>query len=627
MRHFLFKASLVLVVFTSQCTAIYAQIPNNELTAYQQALEDIYVLSNHKQQIPIKDLDTLRPALLNIGVENLDELWKTFNTYIPTARIEYKNEAFITEWPPYMKATPQPNMLFIALGAKALENNNIPWANLLNTSNRPIVLLLFGEHELTQQLRPSTEDIIYSRYDTPWAQSLVAQIVFGARACNNTLKQNLNAFIKTGTGLSTKALDRLAFAPPAALGMNAQLLQDSIASIIQEGLDHQAFPGAQILVAKSGTVVYHQAFGYHTFEDKKKVELTDIYDLASVTKISSALAALMQWHGQGDFDLDASLQTYYPKAKASNKASLSFRSMLAHQARLRPWIPYWQNTLKGNGRYPWSKARDAERINDYRFKRKTFARDSSEHYPIYITDDLWQHKDYEDKMVKAILKSPLNKKEGYRYSGLLFYLLPDIVKNKTGQSLEAYLQINFYRPLGAYTMGYNPLNRLNKQSIIPTERDTFFRMTQLHGYVHDEGAAMMGGVSCNAGLFANAYDLAKLQQMYLNFGRYGGKQYISSSSVKEFTRYQYADQDNRRGLGFDKPLLKYDAQASSVAQAASANSFGHAGYTGTFTWADPDKELLFIFLSNRVYPSRTNRGTYIHNIRPRIHTAIYQALN
>ncbi|MEL7222815.1 MAG: serine hydrolase, partial [Bacteroidota bacterium] len=244
-----------------------------------------------------------------------------------------------------------------------------------------------------------------------------------------------------------------------------------------------------------------------------------------------------------------------------------------------------------------------------------------------LADDLWQHRSYRQQMMKAILKSPLNETTEYRYSGLLFYLLPEIVSTKTGVNYEDYLRKTFYRPLGATTLGFNPRRYFSEERIIPTERDSFFRMRLLHGYVHDEGAAMMGGLSANAGLFANAIDLAKMMQMYLNGGEYGGQQYIATEAIHAFNQRYYADQNNRRGLGFDKPLLEYDEQKSSVAAAASQNSFGHSGYTGTFTWVDPDNGLLYIFLSNRVYPSRNNRGIYTRNIRPRIHTVLYESIN
>jgi len=373
-------------------------------------------------------------------------------------------------------------------------------------------------------------------------------------------------------------------------------------------------------------VIYHQAFGYHTYDSTRATQLTDIYDLASVTKVSSGLAALMKWYGEGDFDLEAPLKKYYPDFEGSNKADLPLRKILAHQARLRPWIPYWQGTLRGNAKYPWRRRWKSGVNNDFRFKWATLSPDSSARFPIYLSDGLYQHRNFRQEMMKAIRKSPLNEEPGYVYSGLFFYLLPDIVAEKAGMDYEAYLKENFYHPLGAYTLTFNPLRFYPKDRIVPTEVDTFFRMTTIHGYVHDEGAAMMNGVSGNAGLFSSANDLAKLFQMYMNKGSYGGQQFISEYALNEFAQCQYCPKDNRRGLGFDKPLIEYDARASSVAEAASPNSFGHSGYTGTFAWVDPDAELLFIFLSNRVHPTRNNRKLYQLNIRPRIHTVLYEAI-
>ncbi|MEM9931624.1 MAG: serine hydrolase, partial [Bacteroidota bacterium] len=392
------------------------------------------------------------------------------------------------------------------------------------------------------------------------------------------------------------------------------------------GIDSGAFPGAQVMVLKNQKVIFHETYGHHTYAQARRVQPDDVYDLASVTKISSALAGLMRLHGQGNFDLDAPLVDYFPQAKGSNKANLQFREMLSHQARLRPWIPYWRTTLKGNARYPWQKRYQSDALNEGRFKPRTFRRDSSARFPTYVTDDLWLHRNYRQRIYKAILKSPLQEKREYVYSGLLFYLLPEIVANITGEDYETYLKSALYHPLGAFSITYNPWRFYPKERIIPTEQDTFFRQALLHGRVHDEGAAMMAGLSANAGLFANANDLAKLLQLYLNEGQYGGEQLIAATSVQEFRQRHYAADGNRRGIGFDKPLLEYDPVKSSVAEAASSESFGHSGYTGTFVWVDPAEDLIFIFLSNRVHPTRDNRYIYTLNIRPRIHSAIYQAI-
>ncbi|NJB87010.1 CubicO group peptidase (beta-lactamase class C family) [Lewinella marina] len=402
-------------------------------------------------------------------------------------------------------------------------------------------------------------------------------------------------------------------------------LKDSIRSVLEEGIDAGAFPGAQVLVWHRGEPLLHVTAGHHTYERQRPTRPDDVYDLASVTKTSSALLVLMQQYGENRLNLDAPLGWLFEELKGTDKQAIPLRSVLAHRAGLLPWVPYWQSTLRGNGRYPWKKDWQATRTNDYRFRARTMRRDSTARFPIRLTDDLWLHRKYREKNIyRAIRKSPLKPPGDYVYSGLLFYLLPGYVERTTGQDYRQYLRENFYDPLGADDLGYRPLDRgIPLDRIVPTEVDTFFRMDTLHGVVHDEGAAMMDGVSANAGLFSTAEDLAKLYQMLMNGGTYEGRRYLTEEAVAEFTRYQYPEEGNRRGLGFDKPLLKYDAATSSVAESASPSSFGHSGYTGTFVWADPEYDLLYIFLSNRVHPGRDRRAIYELSIRPRIQEMIY----
>jgi len=410
-----------------------------------------------------------------------------------------------------------------------------------------------------------------------------------------------------------------------AQSVDTARLADSLRAIVTEGIHERAFPGAQVLVLHRGKVLFHEAFGYHTYDSLRPVQPDHLYDLASITKVSGPLPALMLLFGQGRFDPDAPLKQYLPHFRRSNKARLTFREMLAHQARLRPWIPYWQGTLKGHARYPWQKRWDAARTNDGRFRTRTLRADSSRRFPIRITDSLWLHRRFAEKRIyKAIRKSPLLEEAGYRYSGLLFYLLPGLIEQLSGQDYRRYLQEEIYRPIGARTLGYRPLERFPRSRIVPTERDTFFRRQLLHGVVHDEGAALMNGVSGNAGLFGTAEDLGKLMQLYLQRGIWAGDTLLRPEVVDQFTTYQYPG--NRRGLGFDKPPLKYVWGQSYIAPGASPRSFGHAGYTGTFAWGDPEAELVFVFLSNRVYPTRLNRKLYQMNLRPRMHRAVYRAV-
>ena len=392
--------------------------------------------------------------------------------------------------------------------------------------------------------------------------------------------------------------------------INDSILKNGIDEIMMEALAANAFPGAQVLVAKEGKVVYHQAWGFHTYDSLRRVQLDDIYDFASITKVAASLPALMQLVDNGRIGLESPLKAFYPNFHKTNKENMTLRRLLTHTAGLKAWIPFWRNTKKKNGKW----------------KSRTFKDKASKKYPIKIADDLFLHKNYSKKIFKAIKDSPVSEEGKYLYSDMGFYLYPTVVENISGLSFQAFLKENFYKKIGANSLTFNAYQHFPLEKIIPTERDTFFRMSQIHGQVHDEGAIMLGGISGNAGLFGKAIDLAKLFQMYLNGGTYGGQRFITTETLNEFTRYQYPEEGIRRGIGFDKPLIEYHPQNSSTAKDASPQTFGHSGYTGTLVWADPEYDLLYIFLSNRVYPTRLSRQIYELNIRPRIHQVIYDAI-
>ncbi len=396
-------------------------------------------------------------------------------------------------------------------------------------------------------------------------------------------------------------------------GQNVEKLQSKLDSIILAGIDSLAFPGAQLIVATGDSILIQKSYGHHTYDKKIKVENHHLYDLASITKVSSGLLLLMKMVDAKLIDLDKPISDYLSVLCRSNKKKLTLRQILAHQAGLEPYIVFWQETLKENGK----------------FKKKTFQNKASKNYPIKITDSLFLHKKYRKKMIKAIKKSAVKKWEEaeYRYSGLVFLLLPELIENVLKTDFEQQLKVNFYEKLNLNKIGYRPLSRFPLDEIVPTERDTFFRKTLVHGNVHDEAAAMLNSKSCNAGLFSNAEDLARLFQVLMKNGSTDKTPILSPATIQEFTSYQYPEKMNRRGLGFDKPLLEYDADAAYIAKSASPSSFGHSGFTGTFVWADPDSDILIVFLSNRVYPYRSQRNLYKLNIRPQMHQACYDFLS
>ncbi|WP_297693331.1 serine hydrolase [uncultured Eudoraea sp.] len=354
-----------------------------------------------------------------------------------------------------------------------------------------------------------------------------------------------------------------------------------------------------------------KAFGFYTYDSIQPVALNAIYDLASVTKITAPLLALMKLYDEGKIDLDLPFSTYWkPWKKIKDKKGLTLREILAHQAGLKPYIVFLNKVQKKG-----------------RLKRKYIRSEPSPRFETQAYEHIYVKNRFIAKMYREINRSQVNESKEYQYSGLAFLIFPQLISQLSGASYEYYLQKHFYLPIGAASLGFNPKTTGYPNDIVPTEVDTLFRKDLVKGWVHDENAALIGGISGNAGLFGTARDLYLIMQMYQNYGIYDGQRYLSEATLKEFTKVQFPENDNRRGLGFDKPLLNnrnLPISGAYPAIDASAESFGHSGFTGTFIWADPINQLVFIFLSNRVYPSRDNRNLYELNIRPQLHQLFYE---
>ncbi|MFM1877148.1 MAG: hypothetical protein RLZZ241_14 [Bacteroidota bacterium] len=397
------------------------------------------------------------------------------------------------------------------------------------------------------------------------------------------------------------------------LGKDSVSLYARVDSIMTEAILQRAFPGAQLLVAYKGNTVFHKSFGYHTYDSVQPVRNTDLYDLASVTKISAALPAIMKLVQEGTLNLDEPLSTYWKAWKhKSNKRDLTLREILAHQAGLTPYIVYLNEVLSSKG-----------------IKRRFGRHTSVSGYGSQAYSNIYIRDRFKRKIYRMANRSEVSLEKKYKYSGLTFLLFPKIVEDLSGISFEQYVRQNFYEPLGLDSLLFRPALKYPISAIVPTEEDSLFRKELTRGWVHDENASLMGGISGNAGLFSTAEDLGVLMQLYANYGQWNGKRLLDEAIVREFARVQFPENENRRGLGFDKPLLnnpELDLNESYPAPGVSLNSFGHSGFTGTFVWADPDNELVYIFLSNRVYPSRTHQGIYSLNVRNRIQQLFYDAL-
>lgn len=409
-------------------------------------------------------------------------------------------------------------------------------------------------------------------------------------------------------------LAQLDYDKPEVVGLNSDFIQTKTDSIMLSSIKQHAFPGAQLLVAKKGKIIFHKAYGYHTYDSITKVNLDDIYDLASVTKIVGPLPALMKLYEEGKLDLDTPFSNYWkPWRHKQDKKHITLRELLAHQSGLQPYIVFLNSVTK-NGK----------------IKNRFVKTDVSKRFSNQMYDGIFIKNRFKNKIFRRINRSKVSSEKIYNYSGLASLIYPQLIENITGENYIDYLQNNFYRPLECNTLGYLPSLKKFKNNIVPTENDSIFRKTLTKGWVHDENAALLGGVSGNAGLFGTSLDLAKYMQMLIQKGQYNGKQLLKPETVNTFTKIQYPKNNNRRGLGFDKPIIGNDTLSLKKAYPApkvSSKSFGHSGFTGTFVWADPENDMVFIFLSNRVYPTRANRNIYNNNIRIHLQQTFYEASN
>ncbi len=463
-----------------------------------------------------------------------------------------------------------------------------------------VVLVLFGNAYSLANFT-SSKAIVLAYEDTEHTRKLTAQAIVGALQFKGKLPVTASPTFPINTGEINNITTSLSLKIPEQVGLSSDILQE-IDLLALEGIANGAYPGCQIAIAKDGAIVYQKSFGRHTYTTEQMVHNSDVYDVASVTKVAATLLAVMKLYDEGNLNLDNTIADYLPNTQKSNKANITIRQLLAHQAGLVPFIPFWKNALED---------------------KSAFSTKKSNRYPVRVAENLYIHRSYySNKMWKEILNSEVKKPADYVYSDLSFYFLKEIVEEITQQKIDDYLQTNFYTPMGLRNLGFNPRERIALDRIPPTEIDEIFRKQLVWGDVHDQGAAMTGGVAGHAGLFSNATELAVIGQMLLNGGSYLGIPFLKSSTINYFNTIYF--DNNRRGLGFDKPNT-INPLNSPTAVSASANTFGHSGFTGTGMWVDPDSGIVFVFLSNRIHPDAENRKLIENNIRTSIQEIIYKS--
>jgi beta-glucosidase-like glycosyl hydrolase/CubicO group peptidase (beta-lactamase class C family) len=478
----------------------------------------------------------------------------------------------------------------------------------------------------------SARSVVLAYENTPYAQKAAAEVVMGGLPAKGKLPVSIAGLFRQDDGLTTQKV-RLSYQHPVEAGLSAKVL-NKIAAVVKEGIEKEAFPGCQVLVAKNGIVVYNQSFGAFDYAGTHPVQTTDLYDLASVTKAAATVPALMKLCDTGRLNLRDPLSKYIPGLRQTDKEKLTIRDALFHQTGLPAFLPFYMELIdtnsytgnlyagKRNLTYRILYDKDTYMRTDFEFLPGSVSRTPQKGIQKQVAENWYIRDDFDRTIVQKTIEAPLRKNTHYLYSDLNFILLKEVIETAAGQSLDQFVTKTFYANLGASTTTFLPLKQFDKHRIAPTEHDEFLRNQILIGYPHDEAAALMGGVSGNAGLFSNANDLAKLLQLFLNNGEYGGERYVSQATAQTFT--QTKSPDSRRGLGFDKPdKIK---ETGSTGEKTPASVYGHTGYTGTCFWVDPDNQLIYIFLSNRVYPSRTHTQLMNLNIRPRIQDIIYEAL-
>jgi beta-N-acetylhexosaminidase len=578
---------------------------------YEELMENaITVARSMKDILPLRHLETRKIAYVKFGDDDgsafLDELKKYTKIHEVKAT---KLDEMITSLQQY-------NTVIIGLHrsnahpwkAFNFTDEELVWLYEIARTNT-VILDVFTRPYALSDLRSveNIEGIVMSYQNSEIAQRKSAQLIFGGIAAKGTLPVSAGENFKLGAGITFPSILSLSYGLPERVGMSSEKLKklDSMALL---AIDHKTTPGLQLLVARKGKVIYNKSFGTHVYGEKEPVKFNDLYDVASLTKILATLPMIMELEDKGVMSIDSKLGQLLPSFRDSNKKNITVKEVLSHYARLKPWVPFYAATLDSETKKPSAA-----------LYRRKFSPDFS----VKVAEEIYLQKDYPDSIMTLIKESDLLPSKRYKYSDLGYYILKQYIEKHYDKPLDELVQEHYYQSLGANYTTYNPSNIFTNENIVPTEEDDYYRYQRIQGYVHDMGAAMQGGVGGHAGIFSNANDVAKIMQMYLQKGFFGGKRYFKPETLDTFNTCYYCGNGNRRGLGFDKPQLSGEG---STCGCVSMTSFGHTGFTGTMAWVDPDKEIVYVFLSNRTYPSANNNLLLKEGIRTEIQRLIYEAI-
>jgi CubicO group peptidase (beta-lactamase class C family) len=595
--------------------------------------EAVTALKNEDGFLPLKQLDQKKIAVLSLGDAPGSEFRTMLNNYKPMPSYRIGQQTKNADIQKIIKELEACDVIICGIYTTRMDE---PQALKDLMERKEMIYAFFTSPYLCMEYKTQIDKakaVVMAYEGTPSAQSYAAQVIFGGIAAKGKLSVTIPDLFQAGAGTTTQKT-RLGYHQPEEVGMDAACL-DSIDWIADEGLEQHAYPGCQVLVAKDGMIIYHKSFGYYDSQEKQRVTDASVYDLASVSKASGTLLAVMKACDDRLLTLDTPLSMYLPALQGTDKGGLTIEELLYHQSGMPSTIGFYlhaidRNSYKGNlysrrktAVYPVRYEAQTYVRTDFKFLPEVVSSKPKDGFTTQVANDFYLHDSFSDMIMKDIHDVKLGTRGKYVYSCVNFILLKMIVENQMRQPMDQLLQTAFFDRLGGGTLTYNPLKKIEASQIVPTENDRFLRHQLLRGYVHDEAAAFQGGVSGNAGMFSNANDLAKVLQLYVNEGTYGGETYLSAATCRLFTESK--SPTCRRGLGFDKPELD-TLKVSPCGQFAPSSVYGHTGYTGTCFWVDPDNKLIYIFLSNRVNPTRVNNKLSSLRIRSRIHDMLYQSM-
>ncbi|WP_127140778.1 glycoside hydrolase family 3 N-terminal domain-containing protein [Flagellimonas marinaquae] len=584
-------------------------VENNVI--YEEAIEAaITVAKNNFSLMPIKKLDNKEIAYVHFGDDEGISFVNALNNYHKVTPIAAKD---ISEYKERLKDF---NLVIIGFH-KSNENpwkghkfskNELFWLeeiSRMRTSNT-ILSVFTKPYALLDILNFDTIDgVVVGYQNSEIAQEKVAEVIFGAVGASGKLPVSAHAEYPVGTGIDLEPIQRLGYSIPERVGMSSELLAE-VDTLVGHGLDSLMFPGAQVLVARRGKVIYNKNFGKPTYKSSDSITSESIYDLASLTKILSTLPMIMKMEEEGKIALNDTFKDLIPEYADTELKDVTVLKALSHYGRLPSWIAFYLDTLN----------KDRKPSNEF------YRQNPSEAFPYKVAEHLYLTRSYKDSIYDKIGRQSL-KSNRYRYSDVGYYVFKEYIEKTYQRPIDELVDEFLYRPLGLQRTLFNPLKKFPKEAIVPTEDDDYYRYQIVQGYVHDMGAAMQGGVGGHAGLFSTANEVAKIMQMYLQGGYYGGERFFNARTVKRFNTCYFCNKNVRRGVGFDKPQLE---EKGPTCGCVSRNSFGHSGFTGTYTWADPEEEIVYVFLSNRTYPSATNTLLIKSGLRTRIQQAIYDSI-